>query len=215
MDRRRLGVVIPALNEAQSIFKVVTSVSELGLVIVVDDGSRDGTALRAAEAGAHVVQHATNLGYDEALNSGFRRASELECHYVITMDADGQHDSVRVSAFIRALEEGADLVLGVRDRCQRIGELLFAFVAKRVWGISDPLCGMKAYRMSLYHRLGHFDSYRSIGTELAIYAARQGLCVVQLPVKTLERADEPRFGKRFTANKQILRALWIALCLRY
>lgn len=211
MDRSRVAIVIPALNEAATIAAVVAKARSYGVPVVVDDGSSDNTAELAVAAGAVAVCHFGNLGYDMALNSGFDRATQLGCSYIVTMDADGQHDPLLLDSFLTALDQGADLVCGIRDRRQRIGEVLFAWFAKWKWGIDDPLCGMKAYRTTLFAALGHFDSYGSIGTELAIFAARRGARIVQLPVKTRDRADQPRFGRRFAANRRILRALWIGM----
>jgi len=207
MDRHRIAIVIPALNEQATISQVVTGALRWGQPIVVDDGSHDETGARAAAAGAVVVRHMVCGGYDKALNSGFQRASELGCEYIITMDADGQHDPETLTAFIRALDEGADTVVGIRDRRQRLGEHVFAWVGALKWSIQDPLCGMKAYRIQTYRELGHFDSYDSIGTELALYAAKSGKKIVQLPVKTRDRIDQARFGRKYSANKRILRAL--------
>lgn len=211
MERHRIGIVIPALNEAGTIGGVASLASRYGVPIVVDDGSQDDTGGIARSANAEVVRHDTNRGYDQALNSGFARASALGCEYVITMDADGQHDPTILSSFIQALDDGADVVIGIRDRRQRLAEHVFSWVSAFKWGIRDPLCGMKGYRIGVYKGLGHFDSYRSIGTELAIYAARNRKCISQLPVKTRARADQPRFGRRFAANRQILNALWHSL----
>lgn len=211
MDRHRIGIVIPALNEAATIGAVVTNASQYGKPIVVDDGSSDETGHIAKNAGAIVVRHDSNCGYDQALNSGFECANGLECEYVITMDADGQHNPQILSSFIEKLDDGADVVLGHRDRRQRLAEHIFAWVSKVKWGISDPLCGMKAYRIGIYKKLGHFDSYNSIGTELAIYAVKSASKISQVPVLTRDRGDEPRFGKIYSTNKRIFLALWLCL----
>jgi len=212
VERHRIAIVIPAFNEAATIETVVRLAASHGRPIVVDDGSCDGCGELAAKARAEVVRHEVNQGYDDALNSGFARASLLGCEYVITMDADGQHNPELLASFIGELDGGADVVVGVRDRRQRIGEVMFSWAGKLYWGISDPLCGMKAYRVSLYQELGHFDSRGSIGTELAIYAVRKGKRIAQVPVLTRERLDTPRFGTRISANMRIFQALWRALC---
>lgn len=211
MDRSRIGIVIPALNEAATIAAVVERVREYGQPIVVDDGSRDATAELARGAGAQVVTHAVNRGYDGALNSGFARAAELDCQYVITIDADGQHNPEQLREMIAHLEQGNDVVLGVRDRFQRIGETIFAKCARMLWRISDPLCGMKGYRIGLYRKLGHFDSFQSIGSELAVRSVAAGCKFVEMPVITRDRADAPRFGRVMSANRRILRAMFILM----
>ncbi len=210
MDRSRLAIIIPAYNESATIARVVREVITYGVPIVVDDGSTDQTSFLARDAGAEVVSHEDNLGYDAALDSGFLHANKIGYDFVLTMDADGQHNPKLLPIFIKALGEGADVVIGVRDRRQRIAEYVFALVSRLLWGIHDPLCGMKAYRIELYRALGHFDGYGSIGTELAIYAARQHKNIVQIPVLTLDRDDAPRFGRKLSANLQIFKALYNA-----
>lgn len=211
MERHRIGIVIPAFNETRTIVSIVSGAAQYGLPIVVDDGSTDETGVLALTAGAVVIRTAINLGYDQALNLGFAHAEELGCEYIITIDADGQHDPTILKAFIQALDDGADMVVGTRDRRQRLSEHIFAWVASRKWGIRDPLCGIKAYRMHAYRELGYFDSYGSIGTELAIHAAKNGKNIAQILVMTRDRADASRFGWRFSANKRILRALWLGV----
>ncbi len=186
---------------------VVSSALTIGTPIVVDDGSSDATGEIARSAGASVVRHSANRGYDDALNSGFARAADLDCTYIISIDADGQHDPALLASFVEALDAGADVVIGIRDRFQRFAEHMFARTAVVLWKIRDPLCGMKGYTTQLYKELGHFDSYDSIGTELAIYAARRGKRIAQIPVKTRPRLDAPRFGNKFRSNVRIMRSL--------
>ena len=211
MDRSKLGIVIPALNEEKSIASVVAAIRTHGIPVVVDDGSTDQTAHFATIAGAVVISHTKNHGYDKALNSGFAMADELNCEFVLTLDADGQHSPDLLPLFINALDQGADVVIGVRDRRPRLAENVFAIVALLRWRIRDPLCGLKAYRMNLYRELGHFDSYSSIGTELSIFAARKKRKIIQISFDTRHRVDEPRFGKSLSANIRIIRSLIIAM----
>lgn len=213
MDRSRIAIIIPALNEAATIAGVLSRVKEYGFPIVVDDGSSDATASLAREGGADVVSHPKNLGYDAALNSGFARAAELGCDYAITIDADGQHNPAQLAELIAYLDQGYELVLGARDRFQRVGERIFAFFAQRLWSIADPLCGMKGYAISAYRQVGHFDSFRSIGSELAVRLKVHGCQTIEMPILTRDRLDAPRFANKMTANIKILRAMLILIAL--
>ena len=85
MDRSDIGLVIPAYNEAATIKEVVVAAADYGTPIVVNDCSSDDTAALAEEAGAVVVTHKTNRGYDGALNSGFIKADELGCQYIVCL----------------------------------------------------------------------------------------------------------------------------------
>ena len=207
MDRSDIGLVIPAYNEAATIKEVVVAAADYGTPIVVNDCSSDDTAALAEEAGAVVVTHKTNRGYDGALNSGFIKADELGCQYIVTLDADGQHNPKLIARFIEKLDGGADVVLGVRSNKPRISEHAFAVLTRARFGIKDPLCGMKGYKAGVYHALGHFDTYRSIGTELMLFAAKRDYNIVQVPFKVGTRQDAPRFGSMVKANIKILRAM--------
>jgi len=204
-------VVLAAFNEESTIRKVVSESIKLLPVVVVDDGSVDGTGALAKEAGAFVVHHARNLGYEAALTSGLQTAVKRGFTHAITMDADGQHDVSVVQAFLDGLRDGEDLLVGHRDRYQRSSEMVFSFVAKRLWGIADPLCGMKAFNLSLLENFGPFDSYKSVGTEFTIRLIRRGFRAREISVMTKPRVGASRFGGGLKANYKIYRALFFAL----
>lgn len=214
MDRSDLAIVIPAFNEEATVHRVVSELVTYGTVIVVDDGSSDQTAIVAREAGALVVSHGINLGYDAALNSGFENALTLKCNFVITFDADGQHSATLVDPFLEALCDGYDVVIGVRSKRARTSEKIFGWVTDRLWGIKDPMCGMKGYRMEVYESLGHFDSYGSIGSELCVYAAKKGFRIAQIAFNVNLRGDKPRLGTIISANAKIFRALLLSLFIK-
>jgi glycosyltransferase involved in cell wall biosynthesis len=211
VDKHCIGIVIPAFNEAKTIGQVVKDAAHYGIPIVVDDASTDDTADVALAMGSKVVIHPINRGYDAALNSGFQRALEMGMQMVITLDADGQHDPSLIREFINGIESGFDVVLGVRGRHQRLAESLFALYTRVRYGLNDPLCGMKAYKSFLYQKLGHFDSYGSIGTELMLYAVKNGHQYAQIPIAVHDRIDSPRFGKIFAANYKIIRAMFLSM----
>jgi len=211
MDRSRVGIVIPALNESATILGIVEMVGKYGVPIVVDDGSTDATAELALRGGAVVVSHEKNRGYDAALNTGFQKAAELGSEAIITVDADGQHDPSLIQKFIEAVDTGAAVVVGIRSRRQRFAEHLFAGYTNIRFGIKDPLCGMKAYRISVYKARGHFDSYSSVGTELMIFAARNDYRIGQIPFDVQTRKGQSRFGQAFSGNYKIIRAMLLSI----
>jgi glycosyltransferase involved in cell wall biosynthesis len=207
----RIAAVIPAFNEKLSIAAVVRQVSQRALVIVVDDGSTDDTGARAIAAGATVVRHDLNRGYDAALETGLQTAIELGCAFAVTMDADGQHDPSLVERFSNVLKDGADLVVGHRDRTQRWSEKLFCLLGRSVWRLNDPLCGMKGYRLSIFQNLKALNTYPSVGTEMALRLIEFGVRATQIKIETQKRDGISRFGGGFKANMRICKALWIGL----
>jgi len=114
-----ISVVVPALNERDSIAQTVTTIKavldEGGLlpyeIIVVDDGSDDGTGLLAQEAGAQVITHPHNIGYGRSLKDGIRAA---RYSIVVITDADGSYPIHEIPALIRRYRQGFDMVVGAR-----------------------------------------------------------------------------------------------------
>lgn len=213
LDKRaaRVAIVIPAFNEQEAISAVVSGISAYGTAIVVNDGSTDNTEHVAGAAGAIVVSHEVNCGYDNALATGLAKALAEQFDFAITLDGDGQHEPVLIESFLFELMDGADLVIGIRDRYQRVAEEAFAVLATILWAITDPLCGMKGYRLSKLKGMDSLCSYPSIGTELAIRAVRSGWNIRQVAVNTHDRNGRSRFGAGLYANWIILRAMFLGL----
>ena len=110
-------IIIPAYYEEESIGSVIAGIrrhSEADIV-VIDDGSADGTGLKAAEAGAQVIRHPFNLGYGVALQTGYKWALRRGYDFLVQMDADGQHDPKYIPALFEQVEEGgSDVAIGSR-----------------------------------------------------------------------------------------------------
>jgi glycosyltransferase involved in cell wall biosynthesis len=148
-----VSVVIPAYDEAEAIADVVSALASAGPwheIIVVDDGSRDDTAGRAAAAGAIVVRHPYNKGNGAAVKSGIRRASG---EFVLIVDGDGQHQPEDAGRLIARLGE-YDLVIGARPsatqatRARKAGNALLNRLASYLTGraIPDLTSGFRAAR---------------------------------------------------------------------
>lgn len=221
MSKERVAAVIPALNEAATIRNIVSDVlRHADEVIVVDDGSTDGTAESAEAGGAVVHRNEATRGYDRSIEEGFRLAAERGASVVFTFDADGQHHAEDIPELVDPILAGeADLVVGRRPAKARISELLFAIYTRTQLGVSDPLCGFKAYHISVYRDIGHFDTHSTIGTQLMLEAKRRGYDLEQRQIKLTEREDESRFGQQLGANWKILRAMfrliWFDLTIRF
>lgn len=211
-QRSDLAIIIPALNEAETIASVVISVGKYGTVIVVDDGSTDDTGRIASDNGAIVVRHPINKGYDQSLADGLQFASDRNFEFAITLDADGQHRANLIEPILCAFMSGHDLVVGCRDKRQRFSEMVFAWYATVVWKVSDPLCGAKGYKLSTLRVVCPLRTYDSVGTELAILASRSGWKIAQFPIIMTERVGASRFGSGIKANWKILKALGDGIC---
>ncbi len=111
--------LIPAYNEAAHITAVVSQACQYLPVLVVDDGSKDETALLAEQAGAQVLRQVPNQGKGAALVAGFKAALARGCAAVLTLDADGQHDPLEIPKFLAEFQRApAGLIIGQRDYSQ-------------------------------------------------------------------------------------------------
>ena len=200
--------IIPAFNEVLSIGNVIDQLCIYGPIIVINDGSTDGTLELCEVHGVTVISHDGNLGYGAAIKTGLSKADELKYKYAITIDADGQHNTSDVVKIFDLLEDGCDLVCGNRHVLPRLAEQLFALYSRWQYKIDDPLCGFKGYRLSSCSRFIRSEFTCVAGTGIAISAARAKLKVANFLTKVAPRKDLPRYGTLITANIKILYAFF-------
>jgi glycosyltransferase involved in cell wall biosynthesis len=196
-------VVIPAWNESASVGHVVAEVRAQvpeSDVLVVDDGSGDGTAHVAAAAGAHVCRLPFNLGVGGAMRTGYRYALRHGYDAVVQIDADGQHDPARVPDLLAGLEH-ADIVVGARfagtgqyvvTGLRRLAMVLLARVLSRLSGerLTDVTSGFRAVnRRGISVFATHYPAeYLGDTVESLVIAIRLGCRVSQVPIAMRTRA---------------------------
>lgn len=200
---RRCLVVIPAWNEEETLPGVVAELAPVDAdVLVVDDGSTDGTVAAARAAGAEVLVLPFNLGVGGAMRAGFTFAVRHGYDVVVQVDADGQHNPADVPALLAALaEQEADLVIGARFAGvgdyetrgpRRWAMSLLSAVISRVAGtrLTDTTSGFKAIgpRALRLFAADYPAEYLGDTVEALVTGARAGLVIRQLPVSMRPRA---------------------------
>ena len=204
-----VSAVLPAFNEASNLERAVdgmgralASCAAESEIIVVDDGSRDGTAallqrLARESSSLVVVRHPKNAGYGAALRSGFARA---RFPWVFFMDADNQFDPMELCLLIEHSGE-ADLVIGYRavrrdPLIRRLNALAFFTLARLLFGYlaRDVNCAFKLMRRDLLQQLGLQSAGALINTELLTLARRRGARIIQVPVHHFPRTAGTQTG---------------------
>ncbi len=198
----RILVVIPAYNEASNVGKVVAEVCRDATsvdVVVVDDGSTDGTAAAARRAGAVVLRLPCNLGMFEAVRTGFVYAERRGYDITIQVDADGQHVPAEIGRLVQpVVEEGYDVVVGSRYLTRggyrtpffrKCGIVLFAWLTSKMVGqrITDTTCGFRAYNRRATTMFSRYDSTEFRDSVGLVIIARAGLKIKEIPVTVRER----------------------------
>ena len=192
---RRIGVVIPALNEAASVGNVVHRLLEHGadLVVVADNGSTDGTGDVAAAAGATVVRE-ERKGYGYACAAGAAAVIEAGATVVVWIDGDGSSRPEELGDLLTPLDEDrADLVLGSRvlgeieagamGPHQRFGNAIMAALMRRLYGLTVTDLGpYRAIRAELLESLAMSEMTFGWPTEMTVKCARRDARIVEVPV---------------------------------
>jgi hypothetical protein len=195
-------VVVPAHNEEESLGGTLDEIRARAPgvdLLVVDDGSRDGTSRVARERRVPVVRHPVNLGVGGALQTGMRYAVEHDYDVGVQLDADGQHDPAFLEPLLEPVVAGrCDVSIGSRyvsrteyraPLARRLGMMLFAWVVRLALKqrIADTTSGFRAYNRAVMEVCQHDFPKDFPDAPLLIALARRGFRLLEVPVRMRER----------------------------
>ena len=232
--RERALVIVPTYNERENIRRLVDTVLRQDgrlEVLVVDDGSPDGTGQIVAELEredqrVHLLERERKMGLGTAYIAGFRWALEHGYDYVLEMDADFSHDPAHLPQFLRAIRD-ADLVLGSRYQQGRvtvvnwpIGRLILSYsanlYARAVTGLPvwDATGGFKCFRRQVLEAID-FAHVRSNGyafqIEMSFRAWKRKFRIVEIPIVFVDRTE----GTSKMSKSIVREAIWMVWRLRW
>jgi glycosyltransferase involved in cell wall biosynthesis len=204
-----VSVVIPCLDEAENVEECVCLAWDVldgsgiaGEVIVVDNGSTDGSGELARLAGARVIGE-PKRGYGNAYLTGFAAA---QGEYIVMADADLTYDLREIPRYISQLEGGADLVMGDRFHRihagampwlnQHVGNPFLTGLLNRIFGVgvNDANCGMRGLRRSVLPRLDLRADGMEFALEMLIRAAEEKLDIRQIPIELYPRGGKSKLA---------------------
>lgn len=199
---------LPVYNEVDHVDQVLDEVLRYSPnVLVVDDGSTDGTRQRLAQRlDVQVVRHELNQGYGAALRSAFEYTLAHDYDVLVTIDCDGQHEPQRIEQFVAASRD-AQIVSGSRYLKQFEGDSrppaarrminmeITAEVNRRLGlNLTDAFCGFKAYRADALRKLHVTETGYAMPLEVWVQVAKAGLSVLELPVPLIYLDESRSFG---------------------
>ena len=195
--------VIPCLNEAGAIGPLVAAVrSRVTTVFVVDDGSSDGTAAIAAQAGADVLRHPATRGKGAALGTGWQCAHNRGFSWALCLDGDGQHSPDDIPAFFQCAERSsAALVVG--DRMSQAAAMPWVRRTVNTWmsrrlsiaagrPLSDSQCGFRLMNLDAWSRLRLNTSHFEIESEILLAFVAAGCAVEFTPIRVIYKSEQSK-----------------------
>lgn len=224
-----LLVIVPALNEEHAIASVVADARRAlaAEVVVVDDGSTDGTGEAARAAGGVVLRHPFNLGVGAAVRTGLRYAVENGYETVLQLDGDGQHDPDDACLLLSRLEQGdVDVVVGSRFEfgyaCSKprrmVMRLLSSIVSRRLGTrITDTTSGFRVFGSPAvrYFARVYPSDYLSDTVEALLLAADAGLRVTEVPVHMRQRCTGVASANALSSAFHVARLLLVVAVHRF
>jgi glycosyltransferase involved in cell wall biosynthesis len=202
MNHGALSIIIPAYNEEQGLDRALGRLMPIARekgweVVVIDDGSTDGTGNVATRHGARLVSHPDNKGYGASLKTGIRNASH---ELVLMMDSDGQHDASQIEMLL-AHADRYDMVVGARKKMVGMrapGKKLLSLVANYLSDVKIPdlNSGIRVFKKSTIRSFLHFcPNGFSFTTTITLAYLREGYSVKYVPIDV-----EKRIGRASTVG---------------
>lgn len=198
----RTSLVIPAYNEVKGLPLVIKEYhDQIDEIIIVDDGSSDGTfgaAEKCLDGKVKLFRHEVNRGKVAALRTGVDHASG---DIIIFTDADCTYPAKYVPDLVRELNKGADLVLGARLQSRdnipafnRIGNNIFSFLATYIscMRIKDSQTGLRAFRREMFDKLDVKAKGLEFETKMTVRAAKLGYKIIEIPIEYRERVGKSK-----------------------
>lgn len=210
-------IVIPAFNAAGTIAELIHRIQKImpeAGILVVDDGSSDGSGDLARAAGADVLTHTINRGKGEALKTAFAEALRRDVDAVIQLDADLQHDPRYLPELAQQFAAtGKDIIIGTRDFNvggmpwdRHLTNWLTSYAITRMGGVKvdDSQSGYRLLSRKALQTVDAPTSNYDYESEYLILAGRAGLTIGKVPISTIYEGQKSSI-KKWTDTKRFLR----------
>ena len=208
-SRNNYVAIIPSYNEAQTLPGIVKEILKKNIqVIVIDDHSTDNSYKLLQNSKIIFLRNSKRLGYEKSLNRGFRIAKKKKFKYLVTFDADGQQSINDINRIFKKLIMGNNmLVVGERNKKQRVLEYLFSIYTSKFSKIVDPLSGLKAINLKKIRLKIDNSPFSHSGTHILLQCIVKNLKHDKIKTYTNKRIGKSRYGNFFSSNIKIFKSL--------
>ena len=211
-----LNILIPAYNEKNNLKKFLISLKKKFKVLIIDDGSNDGTKEYLKKNKINFLRNQKNKGYEKSLLKGFSHLiKKNNIKHILTMDADGQH---RISSidkiYTQIIKNDLDLVIGLRSKKNRIIEKIISFFFYLKYNLADPLSGFKIYKKEKLKEINLKKVKNLFLLDLIIICKNKNFNIKNFKIKTSIRIDKPRIGNFLNSYFKMFKILFYLLLLK-
>lgn len=217
MKKNKVVIIIPCYNEEETIIKVCNKAKKYGKILVVDDNSKDHTKQKLIKKKINHISNKKNLGYEGTVIKGFKHvlSTYKNAKYVATLDADLELLPHYIPKLVKKLEKSkSDIVVGYRNKMNRISEDFLNIIFFIKYKIKDPICGLKLYKTSLLKKTIYKVSSKLFLVDLIYLSLNYNFNIKNFSIKVNRRIDNPRVGGTIFTNIKILKIILKILLIK-
>ena len=207
-------VLIPSFNEKSSIIKILKKIKQD--VLVLDDFSSDGTLklIKSIKKDKlKIISNKKNYGYEKNLLNGFKNIIKKDFEYVVTFDADGEHDTrdiIRIEKYL--IKNDVDMLIGVRSKKNRLVEKVVSFFFKLFFSVEDPLSGFKAYKIKKLKKIINEIKYNYFLVDIIRIFKKRNYRIDTLNINSKKLKKRiPRIRNNFFVRLKILKCIGLLI----
>ena len=207
LENNQVIILIPSHNEINTLKKICFEIKKLHLkFLVIDDGSNDGTLQWLRKKRFNYIKNKKKIGYENSLILGINYIiKKFNSKYLITFDADGEHQTRDLIKIIKQLKnKNIDMIIGNRNKFNRLSEYILSFLFFMKFGIKDPLSGFKAYSVQKLKKIKNKINNNFYLIDIILFFKEKNFILKNVPIKVKRRVDPSRIGNNFLANVKIL-----------
>tara|TARA_B100000963_G_C22433685_1_gene583302 strand:- start:10 stop:651 length:642 start_codon:yes stop_codon:yes gene_type:complete len=203
----RLGIVIPSKNEFQSLKKIVNKLREKKLnFVIINDGSTDNTDKYLKENKLNFIKNQISIGYTRSIIKGVKYFRSKNFDYILTMDADGEHNIKYLNKFKKKLNtKDYDLIIANRFYKNRVSEKIVSFFTKHKLAIEDPLSGFKLYKVRTFIENIKYFNDNNFFVDYMAFLVKKNYKVININYHNkILKNRKSRMGNNFILNLKII-----------
>ncbi len=203
----RLGIVIPSKNEFQSLKKIVNKLREKKLnFVIINDGSTDNTDKYLKENKLNFIKNQISIGYTRSIIKGVKYFRSKNFDYILTMDADGEHNIKYLNKFKKKLNtKDYDLIIANRYYKNRVSEKIVSFFTKHKLAIEDPLSGFKLYKVRTFIENIKYFNDNNFFVDYMAFLLKKNYKVININYHNkILKNRKSRMGNNFILNLKII-----------